>query len=186
MKRFICLCMALAMCAALLAGCGKFDIDNEDLTAYVKLGDMQNFTYEEVCSQYTEHREQLAETVTSFYPTTGYTLDFLVKAELVGEEDSLTEIEEWTHNTDSDYVTGYDVYRDNANAAFDYGICYKVEDVSENTTASRTVKIGEEFSFTMELGRNNYENAELAGKTVIPVNVKKGDPCRLFGQLYFR
>ena len=176
MKRFICLCMALAMCAALLAGCGKFDIDNEDLTAYVKLGDIKNFTYEEVCSQYTEHREQLAETVTSFYPTTGYTLDFLVKAELVGEEDSLTEIEEWTHNTDSDYVTGYDVYRDNANAAFDYGICYKVEDVSENTTASRTVKIGEEFSFTMELD-DDYENAELAGKTVkFTVNVKKAIP----------
>ena len=108
MKKLICLILALAVCTVLFAGCGKFDMDNEDLTAYVKLGDITEFTYEEVCRQYEEYREQLAESTTSFSPASGYTLDFLVKAELVGEDDSLTEIEKWTHNSDDDYVKEYD------------------------------------------------------------------------------
>ena len=73
MKKFICLVMALVMCAVVFTGCGKFDIENEDLTAYVKLGDITDFPYEELCERYEAYREQLSETTKSFYPTTGYT-----------------------------------------------------------------------------------------------------------------
>ena len=142
MKKLICLILALAVCTVLFAGCGKFDMDNEDLTAYVKLGDITEFTYEEVCRQYEEYREQLAESTTSFSPASGYTLDFLVKAELVGEDDSLTEIEKWTHNSDDDYVKEYDVYRNGDYSAFDYALCYKVSDASDSTTTARSVEIG--------------------------------------------
>ena len=177
MKKFVCFFVIFAVCAVSFAGCGKFDMDNEDLTAYVTLGDISGFTYEEICAQHEEYREQLSENITSFYPTVGYTLDFLLKAELVGENGSLTELEEWTHNTDNDYIRDYDIYRDSEYSAFDYGICYAVEDVSESATASRTVEIGEEFSFTIELA-DDYEDETLAGETVkFTVNVKKAIPC---------
>ncbi len=177
MKKLICLILALAVCTVLFAGCGKFDMDNEDLTAYVKLGDITEFTYEEVCRQYEEYREQLAESTTSFSPASGYTLDFLVKAELVGEDDSLTEIEKWTHNSDDDYVKEYDVYRNGDYSAFDYALCYKVSDASDSTTTARSVEIGKEFSFTMELDED-YEDETLAGKTVkFTINVKKALPA---------
>ena len=177
MKKLICLILALAVCTVLFAGCGKFDMDNEDLTAYVKLGDITEFTYEEVCRQYEEYREQLAESTTAFSPASGYTLDFLVKAELVGEDDSLTEIEKWTHNSDNDYVEAYDVYRYSDYSAFDYALCYKVSDASDSTTTARSVEIGKEFSFTMELDED-YEDETLAGKTVkFTINVKKALPA---------
>ena len=94
MKKFVCFFVIFAVCAVSFAGCGKFDMDNEDLTAYVTLGDISGFTYEEICAQHEEYREQLSENITSFYPTVGYTLDFLLKAELVGENGSLTELED--------------------------------------------------------------------------------------------
>lgn len=176
MKKFICLVMTLVMCAAVFSGCGKFDMENEDLTAYVKLGDITDFPYEELCERYEKYRAQLAETTTSFYPTTGYTLDFFVTAELVGEEDTTT-IEKWTHDSESDYIQGYDLYRYSENSAFDYGVCYKVDDVSVSTNTGRTVKKDEAFSFTMKLAED-YEDADLAGKTVkFTVTVKKALPA---------
>lgn len=177
MKKFICLALAFVMCAAVLTGCGKFDIENEDLTAYVKLGDITDFPYEELCERYEAYREQLSETTKSFYPTTGYTLDFFVTAELVGEDGTTTEIEAWTHDDDADYIKDYDVYRYADKSAFDYGVCYKVDDVSTSTTAGRTVKVDEAFSFTMKLDKD-YEDDALAGKTVkFTVTVKKALPA---------
>ena len=40
MKKLICYVLILAMGVMLFAGCGNFDIENEDLSAYVKLGDI--------------------------------------------------------------------------------------------------------------------------------------------------
>ena len=37
MKKLICYVLILAMGVMLFAGCGNFDIENEDLSAYVKL-----------------------------------------------------------------------------------------------------------------------------------------------------
>ena len=46
MKKFVCFFVIFAVCAVSFAGCGKFDMDNEDLTAYVTLGHISAFTYE--------------------------------------------------------------------------------------------------------------------------------------------
>ena len=173
MKKLVCLILALMMCAAVFSGCGKFDIEGEDLSAYVKLGDISDFPYADVTARYEEYRAQLAETTKSFYATAGYTLDLLVTAE-TAEGDK---IDKWTHDTDADYVKGYDVYRYADNSAFDYGIVYKVGDVSETTNTSRLIKNDEAFSFTMKLG-DDYEDETLAGKTVkFTVKVKKALPA---------
>lgn len=164
MKKLICLLLVLSISALLFAGCGKFDIENEDLTAYVTLGDLENFSYDEMAARYEAYRESLRETTTSFYPTTGYTLDFYVKAELLGEDDA-TLIDAWTFDTEGDYIKGYDLFRDAKNERFDIGICYDVIDVDETLTATRPVKVDETFYFTMTFDRE-VEGILSAGDTV--------------------
>ena len=130
MKKLICYVLILAMGVMLFAGCGNFDIENEDLSAYVKLGDIESFTYDEMVVRYEEYRESLRATTTAFYPTTGYTLDFYVRAELLGEGESET-IEAWTFDTEGNYVKDYDLFRHRENERFDIGLCYDVTDVDE-------------------------------------------------------
>ena len=148
MKKLICYVLILAMGVMLFAGCGNFDIENEDLSAYVKLGDIESFTYDEMVMRYEEYRESLRATTTAFYPTTGYTLDFYVRAELLGEGESET-IEAWTFDTEGNYVKDYDLFRHRENERFDIGLCYDVTDVDETLSATRPVKVDETFYFTM-------------------------------------
>ncbi len=164
MKKLICLLLVLSMSILLFAGCGKFDIENEDLTAYVTLGDIESFSYDDMAARYEAYRESLRETTTSFYPTTGYTLDFYVRAELLGEGESQT-IDAWTFDTEGDYVKGYDLFRYAENERFDIGICYDVTDADETLTATRPVKVDETFYFTMTFDRD-VEGILSSGDTV--------------------
>ena len=164
MKKLICLLLVLSMSILLFAGCGKFDIENEDLTAYVTLGDIESFSYDDMAARYEAYRESLRETTTSFYPTTGYTLDFYVRAELLGEGESQT-IDAWTFDTEGDYVKGYDLFRYAENERFDIGICYDVTDADETLTATRPVKVDETFYFTMTFDRD-VEGILCSGDTV--------------------
>lgn len=164
MKKLICLLLVLSMSVFLFAGCGKFDIENEDLTAYVTLGDIESFSYDDMAARYEAYRESLRETTTSFYPTTGYTLDFYVRAELLGKGESQT-IDAWTFDTEGDYVKGYDLFRYTENERFDIGICYDVTDVDATLNATRPVKVDETFYFTMTFDRD-VEDILLAGDTV--------------------
>lgn len=164
MKKLICLLLVLSMSVLLFAGCGKFDIENEDLTAYVTLGDIESFSYDDMAARYEAYRESLRETTTSFYPTTGYTLDFYVRAELLGEGESQT-IDAWTFDTEGDYIKGYDLFRYAENERFDIGICYDVTDVDATLNATRPVKVDETFYFTMTFDRD-VEDILLAGDTV--------------------
>ena len=59
MKKIICLLLVFSISMLLFAGCGKFDIENEDLTAYVTLGDIENFSYDEMAARYEAYRESL-------------------------------------------------------------------------------------------------------------------------------
>ena len=61
MKKLFCLLLVLSMSALLFVGCGKFDIENEDLSAYVTLGDIESFTYDEMAARYEAYRESLRE-----------------------------------------------------------------------------------------------------------------------------
>lgn len=176
MKKLICLILALTMCATVFVGCGKFDMDGEDLSAYVKLGDITAFPYEELVTRYEEYRKEVAQSTKSFYASTGYTLDFFLTAELVDGE-TATKIEKWTHDTEADHVKGYDVYRYSEKSSFDYGIVYKVDDVSENSSTPRLVEYDKAFSFSMKLAED-YEDETLAGKTVkFTVTVKNALPA---------
>ena len=177
MKKLLCLMLALVMCAAVFSGCGKFDIDGEDLSVYVKLGDITNFSYDEIVKSFEAYREEQAEGTITFYATTGYTLDFQVLAETVDESGNTAALAKWTHNTESDSVKGYDVYRYGANSAFDYGLVYNVTDVAQSTTNQRLIRIDEAFSFTMTLDED-YEDTDLAGQTVkFTVTVKRALPA---------
>ena len=170
MKKLLCLALSLLMCAAIFTGCGKFDMENADLSAYVELSDISEFSYADMCAAYEAYRETLSVDLESCALTTGYTIDFFVTAQL-GDET----IDAWTHNTESDMIKGYDVYRNPS--AFDFALCYNVERAEENSNKARTVKIGEDFSFSMTVPAD-YEDASLAGKTVtFTVNVKKAIPA---------
>ncbi|MBQ8497477.1 MAG: FKBP-type peptidyl-prolyl cis-trans isomerase [Clostridia bacterium] len=170
MKKLLCLALSLLMCAAIFTGCGKFDMENADLSAYVELSDISEFSYADMCAAYEAYRETLSVDLASCSLTTGYTIDFFVTAQLDGET-----IDAWTHNTDSDMVKGYDVYRNPSD--FDYALCYNVDQAELSSNTARTVKIGEDFSFTMVISED-YEDASLAGKTVkFTVNVKKAVPA---------
>lgn len=164
--------MALAMCAAVFSGCGKFDIDGEDLSAYVTLGDITAFPYDEILENYEEYRDSLGETTKSFYPSSGCTLDFEVVSVIVADDLSTTKIDKWTCEGDH-LVKGYDLHRYAENSVFDTAVSTKVDDASKTSTTSRLVKIGEAFSFTMRLNEN-YEDATLAGKLLkFTITVKK-------------
>ncbi len=164
MKKLICLAMVFAMCACLFVGCGSFDIENEDLSKYVKLGDLESFSYDEMASRYEEYRESLRESTTSFYPTTGYTIDFYVKAELLGEN-TATVIDAWTFDTEGNYVKDYDIFRYTENEVFDTCLCYDISDADEALEASRAVKVNETFYFTVTFDRD-VEGILHAGDTV--------------------
>lgn len=180
MKKLICLLLALVMCAALFTGCGKFDMDNADISEYVELCDISDIPYENLVKAYEDYRVFLSEDMTSCALSTGYTIDFFVKAELLDEEGKvLSTIEKWTHNTEEDMIKGYDVYRNDTD--FDYALVYNVTDAGQAATVGRTVTIGKEFSFTMTMPEDYLETGHpdsLAGKTVkFTVNIKKALPA---------
>ncbi len=171
MKKFLCLALSLLMCAALLTSCGKFDMENADLSAYVELADISSFDYEDLCAAYEAYRETLSVGMTSCKLSAGYTVDFFVTAEILTDGAVSGTVDAWTHNTESDMVKGYDVYR-NPNL-FDNALCYDVTAAETASNTARTVKIGEDFSFTMNIPAD-HEDASVAGKTVkFTVNVKK-------------
>lgn len=176
MKKLLCLLLSVAMCMAMFAGCGKFDMENADVSEYVTLGDISEIPYENLVKAYEEYREYLSQDLKSCSLSTGYTIDFLVKAELLDENGAVKEtIEEWTHNKDSDMVKGYDVCRNPS--LFDDALVYTVTEAGAQNSVGRTVEIGKEFFFTMKLDEN-YENEALAGKTVkFTLNVQKVLPA---------
>ncbi len=176
MKKLVCLLLTVLMCATLFAGCGKFDMENADVSEYVTLCDISDIPYEDLVKAYEEYRKFLSEDMTSCALSEGYQIDFLVKAELLDAEGKVAStVDAWTHNTDSDMVKGYDVYRNPSD--FDYALVYSVTDASQSSSTARTVEIGKDFSFTMTLDKD-YEDADLAGKTVkFTVNVKKALPA---------
>lgn len=176
MKKLVCLLLSVAMCAVLFTGCGKFDMENADISEYVTLGDISAIPYENLVKAYEDYREYLSEDMKSCALSTGYTIDFFVKAELLGEDGEVTQtIDKWTHNTESDMIKGYDVYRNPT--LFDEALMYTVTEAGAQNTVGRTVEIGKEFFFTMKLDED-YEDVELAGKTVkFTLNVQKALPA---------
>ena len=176
MKKLVCLLLAALMCAALFTGCGKFDMENADISEYVDLCDIDDIPYENLVKAYEEYRVFLSEDMTSCILSVGYTIDFFVKAELLDEKGKvLSTIDEWTHNTDSDMIKGYDVYRNPSD--FDHALLYDVADAEQTSSAGRTVTIGKDFSFTMTVDKD-YEDEDLANKKVkFTVNVKKALPA---------
>ena len=176
MKKLLCLLLSVLTCATLFTGCGKFDMENADISEYVTLCDISEIPYENLVKAYEDYREYLSEDLSSCSLSTGYTIDFFVKTELLDENGEVTDtVDKWTHNTEDDMVKGYDVYRNPS--AFDDALMYTVTDANEQSTTGRTVEIGKDFAFTMKL-EEDYEDAELAGKTVkFTVNVKKVLPA---------
>jgi FKBP-type peptidyl-prolyl cis-trans isomerase 2 len=163
------------MCAALFTSCGKFDMENADLSQYVDLVDISEISYDEMCKAYEAYRETLSEDIASCKLSAGYTVDFFVTASIQSEGAAGEIIPAWTHNTENDMVKGYDLYRDAS--YFDNALCYDVSQAESASTVARTVKLGEDFTFTMNIPED-YENASLAGKTVkFTVNVKKVLPA---------
>jgi trigger factor len=163
------------MCAALFTSCGKFDMENADLSQYVDLVDISEISYDEMCKAYEAYRETLSEDIASCKLSAGYTVDFFVTASIQSEGAAGEIIPAWTHNTEDDMVKGYDLYRDAS--YFDNALCYDVSQAESASTVARTVKLGEDFTFTMNIPED-YENASLAGKTVkFTVNVKKVLPA---------
>lgn len=174
MKKLLCLALSLLMCAAIFTGCGKFDMENADLSAYVELADISAFSYEDMRAAYEAYRESLTVDMVSCKLSTGYTIDFYVTAQLMNEGVAGETVAAWTHNTDADMIKGYEVYR--TVTAFDNALCYNVESAELVSSAARTVTIGEDFSFTLNVPET-YEDEALAGKTVqFTVNVKKALP----------
>ena len=175
MKKLLCLALTLLMCAALFTSCGKFDMENADLSQYVDLVDISEISYDEMCKAYEAYRETLSEDIASCKLSAGYTVDFFVTASIQSEGAAGEIIPAWTHNTEDDMVKGYDLYRDAS--YFDNALCYDVSQAESASTVARTVKLGEDFTFTMNIPED-YENASLAGKTVkFTVNVKKVLPA---------
>ena len=176
MKKLVCLLLAVLMCATLFTGCGKFDMESADISEYVDLCDISDIPYENMVKAYEEYRQFLSEDMTSCALSEGYTIDFLVKAELLDAEGKVVStIDAWTHNADSDKVKDYDVYRNPSD--FDYALVYNVTDANKTASVARTVEIGKEFSFTMTLDKD-YEDETLAGKTVkFTVKVEKALPA---------
>ena len=176
MKKLVCLLLAVLMCATLFTGCGKFDMESADISEYVDLCDISDIPYENMVKAYEEYRKFLSEDMTSCALSEGYTIDFLVKAELLDAEGKVVStIDAWTHNADSDKVKDYDVYRNPSD--FDYALVYNVTDANKTASVARTVEIGKEFSFTMTLDKD-YEDETLAGKTVkFTVKVEKALPA---------
>ena len=182
MKKLVCLLLAVLMCATLFTGCGKFDMESADISEYVDLCDISDIPYENMVEAYEEYRKFLSEDMTSCALSEGYTIDFLVKAELLDADGKVVStVDAWTHNTDSDMVKNYDVYRNPSD--FDYALVYNVTDANQTASVARTVEIGKEFSFTMTVSEDYNETAivggtSLAGKTVkFTVNVKKALPA---------
>ena len=176
MKRTLCLLISVLMCAMLFTGCGKFDMENADISKYVTLGDISEIPYENLVKAYENYREYLSEDMASCALSTGYTIDFFVKAELLDEEGNVLQtIEKWTHETESDMVKGYDVYRNPS--LFDDALMYTVTEAGAQNTVGRTVEIGKEFFFTMKIAED-YEDEALAGETVkFTLNVQKVLPA---------
>ncbi len=176
MKKLLCLLLAVSMCAALFTGCGKFDIENADISEYVKLCDISEIPYENLKKAYEDYREYLSEDLSSCALSTGYTIDFFVKAELLDDKGKVAQtIDKWTHNTETDMVKGYDVCRNPS--LFDEALMYTVTEAGAQDKIGRTVEIGKDFFFTMKLAED-YEDSSLAGKTVkFTVNVKKALPA---------
>jgi len=177
MKKIVCLLLAVLTCAALFTGCGKFDMENADISEYVDLCDISDIPYENLVKSYEDYRAELAENMESCVLSVGYTIDFLVKAELLDDEGKnvVSVIDQWTHNTEEDMVKGYDVFRNPSD--FDNALMYNVADASTSVIVGRTVEIGKAFSFNMTLP-SDYEDTALAGKIVkFTVNVKKALPA---------
>ncbi len=177
MKKLLCLALALVMSVSLFAGCGKYDMESADLGSYVTPCDISEFSYNDLVKFYDDYKTALADQTTNDYVSSGYSLDFEVTAEIANGDGSYSAYAAWTHNTASDYVKGYDVYRHAANAAFDKALVYKLEDASKTTNTPRLIRVGEAFSFTMPIAES-YENADVAGKTVkFTVNAKRIVPA---------
>ena len=175
MKKLLCLALAVLMCAVLFTGCGKFDMENADLSQYVDLADISEFSYAELCQAYEAYRETLSVDMVSCKLSAGYTIDFFVTATVLNEGTDGETVTAWTHNTESDMIKGYDVYREPS--LFDNALCYDVSQAETSTTKGRTVKVGEDFVFTMNVPAD-HEDASVAGKTVkFTVNVKKVLPA---------
>ena len=176
MKKLLCLLLSVAVCITLFTGCGKFDVENADISEYVTLSDISDIPYENLVKAYEDYREYLSQDMKSCALSTGYTIDFLVKAELLDEKGNATEtIEKWTHNTENDMVKGYDVYK--TPSLFDDALMYTVTEAGAQSSVGRTVEIGKEFFFTMKMAED-YEDEALAGKTVkFTLNVQKVLPA---------
>ncbi len=177
MKKLLCLALALLMCVSVFAGCGKFNMDSADLESYVTLGNISEFSYDELVKHYNAYRAEIGENTKSFYMGTGYTVSFEVVSEVVNEDSTYSGIADWTRNTESDYVKDYAIYRYTENALFDKALAYSLTDASKNTNTPRLIRVGEAFSFTMPIDKD-CENANVAGKTVkFTVNVKSVLPA---------
>lgn len=174
-KKCICLVFVLAMIAVAVCGCG-FDFEKEDLSKYITLCDYENISFDDVKKAYDDYRKELAEYYSSgtFTVEDGYTLDFKVTAEIVTEEKdgegnvtatTLTRYEPLCHDTDEDYVKDYNFGQFEDNSPFDTGLEYLVDEVTGDGLKERVTRIGESFSFTNVIPKNDPD-VEVAGKKV--------------------
>lgn len=175
MKKILCFVLSLVFVAVLLCGCG-FNYDKEDLSEYVKLPDLHNFTYAQMEAGYLEYRKLLVSDykTAEFTVEEGFTVSFKVTSEIVSEsksEDggtttySYTRYEPWCLETDENQVKNYDFGKETSNLNFDYALRYAVADASSSSDTDRKVKLGTAFSFTMTLP-HAYDNADVAGKKI--------------------
>ncbi|MBQ9510099.1 MAG: FKBP-type peptidyl-prolyl cis-trans isomerase [Clostridia bacterium] len=168
MKKIVCLTLVLAALTLILCGCG-FNYEKEDLTKYIKVAEHSSVKYEELVELYNEYREQISETNKNGYfkIQNGCTVDFKIKAEVVEEAAdsvSYTRYEPWSRDGD-DYVKGYEYGRYEANVAFDTALAYDVENVTDSEGEERSVQLGKEYSFTLNVPQT-YEEESIAGKKI--------------------
>ncbi len=177
MKKLLCLALVLAMCVSVFAGCGKFDVNKEDLSSYVTLGKIDEIPFAELEKLYHDYRAELGSSMKNFYLNAGYTISFAVTAEAVNADGTTSAIADWTYNTEENYVKNYDVFRYLENNSFDTALTYLVTDATVASQTPRLVRIGEAFSFTMLVPEDNTVSAA-AGKTVkFTITVKEVLPA---------
>ena len=160
---------AIALCTAAVftAGCGgtpvEYDFVSADLSSYVSIPDLGDYTYDMVYAEYEKAIEE-AETSDSFILKSGYSLDFYVTT-YVKNGDNFEKYPEYCYENVGTPVEDYFVLKDKANADFDKCLMASVLSTDEAAFQARTLKLNKSFSFTFDVSEKS-ENADIAGKTL--------------------
>lgn len=135
----------------MLTSCG-FDPDKNDLTPYVDLCDISEFSYDTFVELYEEYREENSYTHGGFKLYPSDTINMYVKCEEIvenGDQTEYVEYKSWFENnveTKGYTINANDEYRD-----FDKCLRYNVKERGEVTTGLRTISIGKAFDFKYDV-----------------------------------